>query len=140
MNSAYRLLQALLLTLWPPAIWASTQVRITLDSTFDGIAPVVWIIVLSIATMGALTSLLHRLKTDTPKSMIPYVISHMLMGWFAGVVTFFFLEGWEVPDLVEIPCIGIAAYMGSRLVDTVSDRFIDWAIARLGAMKAEPPK
>lgn len=132
MTPAYKLLQALLFVLWPPSLFAATQVSITLDGTITDIGAAAWIVVICIATLGSLTSLLHRLKTDTPERMVPYVVSHMLMGWFAAIISFFFLEAAAVPDLAEIPCIGIAAYMGSRLVDTVSDRVIDWFNAKFG--------
>lgn len=132
MTSAYRLLKALLLVLWPPSLWAATS--ITLDTTLGGISASVWLILAVIATMGGLTSLLHRLKTSEPERMYLYVVSHMLMAWFAGAGAFFLMEMLEVHDLVEVPMIGIAAYSGARFVDVMSERVITSIDKALGKL------
>ena len=124
MNSAYLLLRALLIVLWPPAVVAATG--ITLDVTVGEIPLGVWSIIMILSTMGGLTSLLHRLKLEVPSAIVLYVASHMLMAWFAGAAAFFVLEVAHTPDLLEIPLIGIAAYSGARLVDTATERFAVW--------------
>ena len=129
MNSAYQLLRAVLLVLWPPVVVAATQV--TLDNTFNGISPLVWVIVMVLATMGGLTSLLHRLKTEIPQRMTLYVTSHMVMAWFAGLAAFFIFELIELNDLLEIPMIGVASYSGARMVDTMTERLAKWVDNRL---------
>lgn len=129
MNSAYRLLRAILIVLWPPAVFAAGTV--TLDVTLSEIHIDVWAIVMVLSTMGGLTSLLHRLKTEVPNALVLYVASHMLMAWFAGTGAFFLLEAAGAHDLVEVPLIGIAAYSGARLVDTLSERIAWWFEKRL---------
>lgn len=129
MNSAYRLLRALLIVLWPPAVFAASTV--TLDVTLGEIHYNVWIIVTVLATMGGLTSLLHRLRTEVPSALVVYVASHMLMAWFAGIGGFFLLEASQTPDLVEVPLIGVCSYMGARLVDAATESFAAWFDKRM---------
>lgn len=129
MNSAYRLLRAILIVLWPPAVFAAGTV--TLDVTLSEIHLDVWVIIMVLSTMGGLTSLLHRLKTEVPKALVLCVASHMLMAWFAGAGSFFLLEASGARDLLEVPLIGIAAYSGARLVDTISERFAGYVEKRL---------
>lgn len=124
MNSAYRLLRAILIVLWPPAVLAAGAV--TLDTTLSEIHFNVWIIVWVLSTMGGMTSLLHRLKTEVPPGLLMYVVAHMLMAWFAGAASFFLLEAAGSHDLIEVPLIGIAAYSGARLVDNISEKFAGW--------------
>lgn len=119
MNAAYQLLRALLLVLWPPVVWASVQ--ITIDTTLSAINHSVWLMVAIVSSMGGLTSLLHRLKTEVPPQMFLYVCSHLMLAWFAGLASFFVFELVDFPDLLEIPMIGVSAYSGGRVVDKMSE-------------------
>ena len=129
MTSAYKLLRALLVLLWPPSLVAASTV--TIDATLTEISLLAWSIVCLLATMGGLTSLLHRLRTDTPDKMTLYVASHMMMAWFTGSGAFLLLESWGAPDLLELVLIAFASYSGARIVDRLSERFALWAEEKL---------
>lgn len=132
MSYAYKLLRVVVLLLWPPAILAATMV--TLESTLAEVSAGSWAIVLGLATMGGLTSLLHRLRTELPDSIAVYVSSHMLMAWFSGAMSFFLMEVMAMNDFIEIPLIGVAAYAGARLVDPVTERVALWFEERVAKL------
>lgn len=129
MTSAYKLLRVLLLILWPPSVLASGLV--TLDQTIQDVRVGVWVIIMVLSTMGGLTSLLHRLKSDIPDRLFTYVLSHMLMAWFVGGTAFFLMENINTPDLLEIPMIAVVSYSGARLMDSVTEKVSKWLDGRL---------
>lgn len=136
MNPSYLLLRAILLMMWPPTVVAAGA--ITLDKTLTSIDLTTWVVVFVLSTMGGLTSLLHKLKTESPPRIMVYVCSHMLLAWFAGIGAFFIQEHLEFPDLVEIPLISFSAYMGGRFVDVVAEKLLRVVETRLGETKSPP--
>jgi hypothetical protein len=121
--------------MWPPVALASTTV--TLDATFSSISVTAWIIVWVLSTMGGLTSLLHRLKSATPKKLLTYVASHMVMAWFAGGMSFFLMESIGIPDMLEMLLIAVLAYSGSRFVDNLTERVSKWTDTQLSKVLGE---
>jgi hypothetical protein len=74
----------------------------------------VWVIALS--TWGGVASYIRRFNNGGRKFSLPEFVGEMCISGFVGVMTFFFCEAAELPQIVAAALIGISGHMGSRAI------------------------
>lgn len=148
-----RLLQVVLLVIWPVTAYASAE---SLGQTFGAIKSADWAVVFLLSSFSGLVALLQRIRKNfearaleqaglpfesTNKLLIDirfYALCHMTASLAGGFIAFIFCEYQDLNTHMEALMIAGFAWSGATAADRIADRLVDTVTNKITTIFGKP--